>query len=218
MRRTLLPLLLAGVLTLGAACGGGDDTPAATGDTTTSTTSTTEADSASTTSSSTTTTPDGSTTTTAPPFNGSTTPTSAPAGPGQTDTALLTDVRTGTDDAVTRVVFEFEEGVPGFDVRYVDPPITADASGETVQVEGAAFLQVRMEPAAGVDLSSGDSPEETYTGPDRVPGSGGPVNEIVRTGDFEANLTWVVGLDDEIAFRVNTLDSPGRLVIELPSR
>ena len=213
MQRPLLPLLLVGALTLGAACGGDDDPPAATGATTTSSTSTTEAESSSTSSSTTTSAP--GTTTTTNPFNGSTTPTSAPAPADLTETALLTDVRVGTEDDVSRVVFEFEGGVPGFAVEYVDPPITSDGSGETVQVEGAAFIQVRMEPASGVDLS-GETFEETYTGPDRIRGSG-PVNEVVRTGDFEANLTWVLGLDSDVPFRVVTLDAPSRIVIEMPS-
>ena len=39
----------------------------------------------------------------------------------------------------------------------------------SVEVEGTAFLQIRMEPAASADLS-GEEVVRTYTGPDRVRG------------------------------------------------
>jgi hypothetical protein len=40
------------------------------------------------------------------------------------------------------------------------------------------------------------------------------VREVVRTGDFEAVLSWAVGLDDRVDFRVLTLDGPPRLVVD----
>jgi hypothetical protein len=36
----------------------------------------------------------------------------------------------------------------------------------------------------------------------------------VRTGDFEAVLSWAVGLGDRVDFRVGTLDDPARLVVD----
>jgi hypothetical protein len=41
------------------------------------------------------------------------------------------------------------------------------------------------------------------------------VREVVRTGDFEAVLTWAIGLDERVGFRVSTLDNPSRLVVDL---
>ncbi|MEA3020131.1 MAG: hypothetical protein QOI47_1655 [Actinomycetota bacterium] len=144
-----------------------------------------------------------STSTTAPPtsstsaFVGATTPTSIAS--HASHTALLTNVRVTSDE----VDFVFRSDVPGVDVTYVDPPITQDGSGKTIAVKGSAFLRVRMEPASGVDMNSGSAnPEQTYKGPDRLPGAG-PIAEVVRTGDFEANLTWVVGLDARRAYRVD---------------
>lgn len=163
------------------ACGDDDEPAAATTTTSTSTTSTTA-------------------------FDGATTPTSL-GDDGIDGVALLTAVRVSDD----RVVFEFRgDAAPGVDVAYVEEAI-ADGSGEPVEVEGEALLQVRMAPAAGVDLS-GDELEETYTGPSRIEGAG-PMVEVVRTGDFEANLTWVVGLDSERPFRVLRLDGPGRVAV-----
>lgn len=175
-------LLVAPLLVLGVACSDEDaDDTVIQGATTTVAEGTT-----------TTTTTEATTTTTA--FEGATTPTSAPG--TASGVALLTDVQVG-DGVVT---FTFREGTPGFDVQYVEPPITQDGSGEEMQVAGSAFLGVRMEPASGVDLS-GEEYEETYTGPERIPGTG-VIAEVVRTGDFEAVLSWVVGLDEERPYRV----------------
>ncbi|MEA3054893.1 MAG: hypothetical protein QOD30_325, partial [Actinomycetota bacterium] len=184
-------VLLAAALVLAitsSACGDDDD---ATGRTTTTTSSTA---STSTTASTTTTV-----------FAGSTSPTSIPS--HASATALLTDVDVGTGV----VTFAFRSDTPGLDVRYVEPPITQDASGEEVDVRGAAFLQVRMEPASGVDLSE-DPFEETYTGPDRVDGTE-PITEIVKTGDFEANLTWVIGMSSMRPYRVEVAASIVRVYV-----
>lgn len=183
--------------------------------TTTSTSTSTTSTSTSTTTTSTTTPASTTTTTTAPapPFDGGTSPTSAPPPPGSTEVALLTAVRVAGQGPVDRIVFEFrDDSLPGFDVGFTEAP-TASGSGDPVEVEGEAFLAVRMEPASGVDLSSTGEP--TYDGPDRVTGDTGVVTEVVRTGDFEANLEWVIGLDVERAYRVDVLEGPARLVIEV---
>ena len=139
-------------------------------------------------------------------FEGDTTPTSIASTAG--GVALLTDVTVEPG----LVTLTFRDGqVPGIDAAYVEPPIVQDGSGATVEVAGSAFLQLRLEPASGVDLSSDDF-EETYTGPQRVPGIA-PVTEVVRTGDFEANLTWVIGLVAERPYRVEADASSVRVYI-----
>jgi peptidoglycan hydrolase-like protein with peptidoglycan-binding domain len=134
---------------------------------------------------------------------------------GSTGFGLLTAVRLGAHPGFERVVFEFRAALPGFGVRYVDPPIVADGSGDPVPVEGSAFLQARMEPASGFDLDAG---VPVFTGPDRISGASAGtavVREVVRTGDFEAVLTWVVGVGSRAGFRVTTLPAPSRLVIDV---
>jgi hypothetical protein len=130
--------------------------------------------------------------------------------------ALLADVRVAGHGGFDRVTFEFRDGdVPGYRVRFVDPPITEDASGNEVEVDGAAFLEIIMTPASGVDLS-GETYEETYTGPARIgPSDTASIAELVRTGDFEAVLTWHLGLGAEAPFAVGTLQDPPRLVIDV---
>jgi hypothetical protein len=133
-----------------------------------------------------------------------------------TETALLTGVRAAAHAGYDRVVFEFENGVPGYDVRYVTPPILADGSGEEVAVAGGAALVVRMEPALDADLTRESAPR-TYTGPTRFSPSTSAVVELVRTGGFEAVLTWAVGVDEKRPFRVSRLESPARIVIDISS-
>lgn len=138
-------------------------------------------------------------TTTTTAFDGATTPTSMAS--TASAVALLTNVQVA-DGVVT---FSFRDETPGYDVAYVEPPIRQDGSGDEIAVAGSAFLSVRMEPASGVDMS-GEDFEETYSGPDRIPGTG-VIAEVVRTGDFEANATWVIGLDVQRPYRVEAAAS-----------
>jgi hypothetical protein len=205
MRIITMAKLLGLVATLAAAGCGNDNGPAqagsgATSSTTEATTSTTRAT---------------STTGGIDPLVG------ADAGPksgpvGATEYGQLVDVRIGRHEGFDRVVFAFRgNGVPGFRVEYVNPPIHQDASGDVVEVDGDAFLLVHMEPASGFDMDAG---KESYTGSRRLEGSAAgtsQVQEVVNTGDFEAVLSWVVGLADRVDFRVDTLTNPGRIVVDV---
>lgn len=130
-----------------------------------------------------------------------------------TQTALLTDVRAARHEGYDRVVFQFSNAVPGYDVRYVERPIVEDGSGRTVNVDGAYVVRVRMENGLDADLSKASAPR-TYTGPNRLAPGTPEVASLVRTGGFENVLTWAVGLRDRVDFRVLTLDSPPRLIVD----
>lgn len=134
-----------------------------------------------------------------------------------TGTALLRTVRVGRNAGFERIVFEFAgTSVPGYRVQWVDGPITADGSGEPVDVTGDAFLEIVMTPASGVDLSA---PQLTvvYDGPDRIPVAGQTqlITDLVRTGDFESVLSWAAGTSEQVPFRVLRLSDPARVVVDL---
>ena len=132
------------------------------------------------------------------------------------ETALLTRVQIGRHEGFDRVVFEFRDGLPGYLVEYVDPPVHEDGSGNPVEIDGSAVLLVRMEPASGFDLGVPEG-ELVYTGPRRLGGADAgavTVREVVRTGDFEAVLTWAIGTNGRTPFVVTTLEGPDRLVID----
>lgn len=130
--------------------------------------------------------------------------------------AALEAVRTGVGEGTQRIVFEFDgDTAPGWQVGYEPLPVVADPTGEPVELAGAVALVVRMTPASTVDLADG-SFTPTYDGPRRLAVEGGaPAGELVLTGDFEALMTWAVGVDARVPFAVDTLTSPARLVIDL---
>lgn len=134
------------------------------------------------------------------------------AGTGE-GTAHLTRVALGRHEGFDRVVLQFRDHVPGYRVRYVSPPVTEDGSGREVAVEGEAIVEIRLEPASSYDL---EAQEQTFR-PRRVEGADAGtsvVREAVRSGDFEAVLTWAVGLSDRVDYRVSTLREPPRLVVD----
>ena len=143
---------------------------------------------------------------------------SAPA--DGTGTALLKTVRVGRNPGFERIVFEFAgASMPGYRVQWIDGPVLADGSGEPVDVTGEAFLEIVMEPASGVDLSAPQL-SIVYDGPDRIPVAGQTelITDLVRTGDFEAVLSWAAGTTEKVPFRVLRLKSPTRIVIDLETR
>ena len=71
-----------------------------------------------------------------------------------------------------------------------------------------------MEPALDADLTQETAPR-TYLGPQRFSPDAAVVEELVRTGGFEAVLTWAVGLDEKRPFVVTRLESPPRVVIDI---
>ncbi len=127
--------------------------------------------------------------------------------------ALLVDVHTARQDGFDRVVFEFEDTLPGYRVRYVDPPITEDASDLPVEIQGNAFLRVVLFSATSVDLS-GATPRQTCCRNEITTGLPALV-DLQDAGDFEAVLTHVLGLSEEVDFRVFELGNPFRLVIDV---
>lgn len=219
-RRLAVVALVFGLLGSAAACGGDDTSTESTSPTSTAPTSSTSTDRSDTTdagadptASTGPTTPEPTTEGIDPMDDAGTDPVS---GTAQVEgTALISEVAVARHEGYDRVVFTFENGRPGYQVGYVDGPLTEDGSGEPVAVEGSAYLQVRMEPASIADLS-GEEYRPTYTGPSRIDADTPEVTEVVRTGDFEAVAHWVIGVTDPgVAFRVLTLSDPPRLVVDV---
>lgn len=214
--RSALPAGLVALLLAVPACSD-DDGDVDAGDTTTTETSTT-VDSSTTGPSSTspdTTAPDSTTTPDDGPDTSLAGANTEPKAGDAEGRGALVDVRTGRHDGFDRVTFEFDGDLPGYRIEYVDPPITEDATGDVVAVLGNALLQARFEPASGFDVDTG---EVTYDGPDHVTGNGTTnVLEVVGTGDFEAVMHFVIGLDSEAGFTVTTLSDPVRVVVDIES-
>ncbi len=147
------------------------------------------------------------------PFQGSRAPAEGEASSGlPLGGAILVDVRFARHEGFDRIVFEFQGGRPGYLIQYVDPPIIADPSGLPVDIAGSAFLSVRFKPAAAHDPDTGTP---TYTGPLEIAAGLPSLLEAERTGDFEAVLSWALGLSQEVDFRVYPLQDPFRVAIDV---
>jgi hypothetical protein len=131
----------------------------------------------------------------------------APAGAQSAST--LTDVRAGGHTGFDRVVFEFQGAVPEHRVRYVDQ-LVQDASGRPVSVAGAADLEVVFHGANAheQDGTPTISPRRFSTGLTAV-------KEVAEIGDFEAVVTYGIGVDRKRPIKVSTLSNPSRLVIDV---
>jgi hypothetical protein len=146
--------------------------------------------------------------------------TSARHGAGSADLTFLTGVEVEPEKCLDRLVFAFRPdspSPPAFRVSY-QPASTAlveDGSGNPISSAGSAYLVVRLEPAATAE-ASGDGLDFTYTGPRRLAPTGTRfVRDVVRSGDFEAVVTWVVGVTEERPFSVSTSTSPPRVVVDV---
>jgi hypothetical protein len=132
----------------------------------------------------------------------------APAGAQSAPT--LTDVRAGSHSGFDRVVFEFRGGaVPQHRVTYVQQ-LVEDASGKPVSVAGSANLEVVFHGANAHDAGGAPtvSPRRFTTG---LPA----VREIAQLGDFEAVVSYGIGVDVRRPIKVSTLSNPSRLVIDV---
>lgn len=123
---------------------------------------------------------------------------------------MVIDVRHGTHAGFDRMVFEFDGPIPGYHVEYVDSPTWMCGSGDEVWLEGDAWLQIDLEPAAA----------HTDEGqPTLQIGSFDPMYEVLleaqQVCDFEAIVSWVAGTSSPNGFRVFELSDPSRLVVDL---
>jgi hypothetical protein len=125
--------------------------------------------------------------------------------------ALLTDVRYARHEGFDRVVFEFSGGpLPGYHLEYIDKPVRQCGSGEVTPIAGDAWLEVRFSPANAHTESGSPTIRFREQKVDLH-----VIRELERTCDFEAHVTWVLGVTRPNQFRVLTLQAPVRLVVDV---
>jgi hypothetical protein len=130
--------------------------------------------------------------------------------------SLLTAIRTAHQPSYDRLVFDFAGPRPGYRVEYV-PSITEDPSDRPVALKGGAFLRVVFQ-GATLDTAQQSAPGATarrYTGPKRLTPGLPAVKDIAAAGDFEAVLSFGIGVDHKAGFRVLELNGPSRIVIDV---
>jgi hypothetical protein len=131
----------------------------------------------------------------------------APAGAQSTST--LVDVRAGHHPGLDRVVFEFRGAVPDHRITYVDR-LVEDPSGRPVSLAGGADLQVVLSGANAHQADGTPSVSRRHFSPG-LPA----VKEVAQVGDFEAVVSYGIGLDRRRPITVSTLSGPSRLVIDV---
>jgi hypothetical protein len=128
---------------------------------------------------------------------------------GAQSTPTLVDVRAGRHPGFDRVVFEFQGAVPEHHVRYVDQ-LVEDGSGTPVSVAGSADLEVVFQGANAHEEDGTPSVSPRRFSPGLT-----AVKEVARIGDFEAVVSYGIGLDRRRPLTVSTLSGPSRLVIDV---
>ena len=127
----------------------------------------------------------------------------------QTPPTTLVAIRAAHHPGYDRLVFEFRGRLPvQRSVRYVSQVI-GDPSGRVVSVAGNAKLLVRF-----VALGHNSRGQVTY-GPLRRTYALPEVIQVANAGDFEAVLSFGVGVAKREPFHVFTLSSPSRVVIDV---
>jgi hypothetical protein len=124
--------------------------------------------------------------------------------------SMLVAVRTGAHDGFDRIVFEFDERVPGYHVEYIDKPVRKCGSGDVTPVAGDAWLEVRMYPANAHTEEGRPTVAERERMPNLV-----VLSELELTCDFEAVVAWVFGVESPNQYQVRELHSPPRLVVDV---
>ena len=128
----------------------------------------------------------------------------------QGETATQQALRVAKNDGFDRVVFEFQERVPGYRLQYVDKPVRGCAAGDLRHIAGDSWLEVRFSPASAHTESGEPSLRERELRP-----ALSSIREIERTCDFEGVVTWVVGTPSPRRYRAYELSAPPRLVVQI---
>jgi hypothetical protein len=114
--------------------------------------------------------------------------------------ALLTNVRTKGDS----VTFQFQSEPQNVKARYVPKRELAECgSGAPVPLRGGAYAVVHFTPAQTASIGDDGTVTPTYTGPRRLSGTG-PVLEVAKLCDFEADVGWAIGVERRLPMDVST--------------
>ena len=130
---------------------------------------------------------------------------------GISGVAIMNAVRTAKHGNYDRVVFEFAgTELPTYHIEYIDKPVRACGSGDTVPLAGDGWLEVRFTDAQA------HTPEGEPTIKDRQRSPKLPViKDLKITCDFEAEVTWVAGDASPNKYRVIELKNPTRLAVDI---
>lgn len=129
------------------------------------------------------------------------------------EVATLVEVRMGVhpeEGGWERIVFEFDgTQLPEATIGYVEKA-TACGSGEDVDLPGEAVLGVMM-----VGAQAHNDQGQVTVNVTEADGPGDTILRVEQTCDFEAHVDWFLGMKGVQNFKVMTLESPTRLVVDV---
>ncbi len=124
--------------------------------------------------------------------------------------ARLRRIRAGRNEDFDRLVFDLDGPVPGVRVQYVDV-LRHQGSGDPIPLRGRAVVQVDIHPATA--HTEGGDP--TMTDPLPTSTAFAAFRQLADAGDFEAQLTWGIGVAARTAVRATTLTGPSRVAVDV---
>lgn len=131
--------------------------------------------------------------------------------------ARLAAVRTGShgdrSESFDRIVFEFVERIPAWQIAYVDKPVRACGSGDPHWPAGDARLEIRFDGA----VAHTDEGHPTVADRNRSPDLPN-LKQLLLLCDFEGTVTWVLGVTSPEEYRVIELADPPRVVVDVRHR
>ena len=160
---------------------------------------------------------------------------------GTLEAAMLLDaVWAEAHQGFDRIVFTFhrldscpavEDDLPAVYAVSADaPPFTFRAGGESLAVEGRAFLRVNFLEMYGhpspdrawSDHTRSDRRDAVAAFSERSPAELRPGLEVIAqicpSDDFEGYLEWIIGLTRGARWRVSRLDAPVRLLVDVENK
>jgi hypothetical protein len=125
----------------------------------------------------------------------------------------VVDLTYGHHGRFDRVVIRIRGTLPGGLAHY-QRHFTYDGSGRPVPIGGRSGLQVSLSPAYAHNADG----ENIYRGPRIARPGFRTLKSLAFTGDFEGHVTFAFALTHRAPYRLFTLESPRRIVIDFRHR
>ena len=125
-----------------------------------------------------------------------------------TGSAVVQDVRLATHQDYERVVVEFSDQMPSYEVEYIDEPYHQCGSGNQMWLKGDGLLEIRLTTAAAHTEQGEPTVKRTYKSLENI-------QELKVACDFEGHVNILAGVGSPNQFAVFELQNPPRLVIDI---
>jgi hypothetical protein len=122
---------------------------------------------------------------------------------------VLVAVRSAHHPGFDRITFEFRGPLPSHRIGYVSQ-LVEDASGEPVHLAGSAAINVVFQGA-----NAHDERGHPTVSPRRFRPGLPSLEEVAQIGDFEAVVTYGLGVDHKVPFKVLEVSTPSRVAIDI---